>query len=95
MKHIVHGIGDKSVSNWYYVSKFYVEKGYLCLKVLPLACKYVFYRPKHNAKGGTHRETPVTVSAKYLSASERSYLAYLENATDYWVLSYHQQGFKH
>ena len=23
------------------------------LKVSPLACKYVFYRPEHNAKGGT------------------------------------------
>ena len=24
------------------------------VKVSSLACKYVFYRPKHNAKGGTH-----------------------------------------
>ena len=30
-----------------------------------------------------------TVLAKYLSASERSYLALLENAMDYWILSYH------
>ena len=34
------------------VSKFYVEKG---LKVSTLACKCVFYRPEHNAKGLPHR----------------------------------------
>ena len=26
------------------------------LKVSPLACKYEFYRPKHNAKGGDPME---------------------------------------
>ena len=31
----------------------------------------------------------VTVWSKCLSVSERSYLALLENAMDYWVLSYH------
>ena len=31
----------------------------------------------------------VTVWTKYLSISERSYLSPLENAMDYWVLSYH------
>ena len=25
------------------------------LKFSSLACKYVFYRPEHNAKGGPHR----------------------------------------
>ena len=29
------------------------------------------------------------VTAKYLSTSERSYFAFSENATNYWVLSYH------
>ena len=24
------------------------------LKVSSLACKYIFYRPEHNAKGGPH-----------------------------------------
>ena len=33
----------------------------------------------------------VMVWAKYFSASERSYLAVLENAVDYCFLSYHQQ----
>ena len=32
---------------------------------------------------------PVTVWAKYLSASEKSHLAILENAMYCWVLSYH------
>ena len=31
----------------------------------------------------------VTVWAKYLSTSERFYLALSENAMDYWLLSYH------
>ena len=31
----------------------------------------------------------VTVWANYLSAFERSYLALLKIALDYWVLSYH------
>ena len=31
----------------------------------------------------------VTVWAKYLRASERSYLAYPKNAMNYWVLSCH------
>ena len=31
----------------------------------------------------------VAVWRKYLSASERSYLALLENAMDCWILSYH------
>ena len=35
-----------------------------------------------------------TVWAKYLSLSERSYLALSEKAVDYWVLSYHYQDIK-
>ena len=31
---------------------------------------------------------PVTVWTKYLSVSERSYLALSENAIVYWILSY-------
>ena len=31
----------------------------------------------------------VTVGAKYLSASERSWPALLENALDYWILNYY------
>ena len=31
----------------------------------------------------------VTVWEKYLSASEKSNLALLENDRDYWILSYH------
>ena len=31
----------------------------------------------------------ITVRAKYLSASEISYLTILENAMFYWALSYH------
>ena len=31
----------------------------------------------------------VTVWAKYLTTSERSYLVLLENIMDYWVLSYY------
>ena len=31
----------------------------------------------------------VTVWAKYLRASERSYLVYSKNAMNYWVLSCH------
>ena len=38
---------------------------------------------------------PVTVWAKYSNASERSYLALLENAMYYWILSYHQQDVNH
>ena len=33
----------------------------------------------------------VTVWAKYLNASEGSYLACSENAIDYWFLSYHSE----
>ena len=31
----------------------------------------------------------VTVWAKYLSASEKSYLDFSENAMDYWIMSYY------
>ena len=34
-------------------------------------------------------ENSTTVLAKHFSASERSYLAYLEKVMDYWVLCYH------
>ena len=34
---------------------------------------------------------PVTVWAKYLSASKRTHLTLLESTMDYWVLSYHLQ----
>ena len=34
----------------------------------------------------------VTIQAKYLNASERSYLAVLAIAMGYWDLSYHQQN---
>ena len=33
----------------------------------------------------------ITVWTKYLRAFERSYLPLLENAMNYWVLSYHWQ----
>ena len=34
------------------------------LKVSSLACKYVFYRPDHNANGGSHRpESSVSSNA--------------------------------
>ena len=33
----------------------------------------------------------MTVWAKYLGASERSYLALSENALGYWILGYHLQ----
>ena len=33
----------------------------------------------------------VTVLAKYLSTSKRSYLAPSENAMGYWILNYHYQ----
>ena len=36
----------------------------------------------------------VTIWTKYFSESERSYLAFLENAMNYWVLSYRQQNAK-
>ena len=36
------------------LSKFYVEKGYICLKVSSLVCKCVFHRPEHIPKRGPH-----------------------------------------
>ena len=38
-----------------------------------------------------YSKTSVTVRAKYSTASERSYLAFLENAIDYWFLSYNME----
>ena len=50
---LIHGIGTKLISTW--------KKNVVCtrkrlsmltgLKVSSLACKCVFYRPEHNAKG--------------------------------------------
>ena len=36
-------------------------------------------------------KNPVTVWAKYLSASKRTHLTLLESTMDQWVLSYHLQ----
>ena len=46
------------------VCKFLIEKGYLC-QVSSLACKCVFYRPKHYANGRPHGiEFSMTWNAK-------------------------------
>ena len=37
------------------------------------------------------KKKTVTVWAQCLSASERFHLFLLENAIDYWIMSYHQQ----
>ena len=56
-KVIVHGIGDKLVSNWEQNMLYPKRKRTSMLtgsKVSSLASKCVFYRPEHNAKGGPH-----------------------------------------
>ena len=66
------------------------------LKVSSLVQKCVFYRPELTGKWGPHGieilnfcNAKMKVWARYLSASEKFYLALLENTMDYVVLSYH------
>ena len=54
---------------------------FMVLKISQMAHFFVF--SAHDS------EKPVTVWARYLSASKRSHLALLENAMYCWVLSYH------
>ena len=60
---LTHGAGAKLVSNWKQNMLYTKSKQTYCrkrvsivtdLKVSPLTCKSVFYRPECNAKGGTH-----------------------------------------
>ena len=52
----------------------------MVIKMSKLAYLFVF-----SADGS---KKSVTIWAKYLTGFERSYLALLENAMDYWALSY-------
>ena len=69
--HIFYGIG----ANWYQIQKKTYTKSFqiLCrkkismltgLKVSPLACKCVFYRPDHNTNGGPHENELWSWNAK-------------------------------
>ena len=50
--------------------------------------RLIFVSPANDSK------KLVTIWTKYFSESERSYLTFLENAMNYWVLSYRQQNAK-
>ena len=67
------------------------ENGVNCLVVMfiPRAIVTKVSKMAHFCIFCLCQQKSVTVWTKYLRASERSYLALLENVMDCWILSYH------